>query len=54
MNEEHPGFKAVAARVAKRGGYSSEMANKIVAAGARAAGAKAKKANPRLKKVPGA
>ena len=49
----HPGFKAVAASVAKKQGISKERASAIVAAGARKAGAKAVKANPRLKKVSG-
>ena len=49
----HPGFKAVAASVAKKQGVSKERAAAIVAAGARKASAKAVKANPRLKKVSG-
>ena len=49
----HPGFKAVAAGIAKKQGISKERAGAIVAAGARKASAKAVKANPRLKKVSG-
>ncbi len=50
---KHPGFKAVAAGIAKKQGISVERANAILAAGARKAGAKAVKANPALKKVSG-
>ena len=53
MKKAHPGFKAVAASVAKKQGISKERASAIVAAGARKASAKAVKANPRLKKVTG-
>jgi len=49
----HPGFKAVAAGIAKKQGISKERAGAIVAAGARKASAKAVKANPRLKNVSG-
>jgi hypothetical protein len=49
----HPGFKAVAKKVAAKQGISKERASAIVAAGARKASAKAVKANPRLKKVSG-
>jgi hypothetical protein len=49
----HPGFKAVAAGIAKKQGISKEKASAIVAAGARKASAAAKKKNPRLKKVKG-
>lgn len=45
------GFKAAANSVAKKQGISKERANKIIAAGARNASAKAKRANPNLKKV---
>jgi len=50
---KHPGFRAVAAKVARKQGVSSERARAIVAAGARNASASAKKANPRLKRVKG-
>jgi len=49
----HPGFKKVAASIAKKQGVSKERAGAILAAGARKASAKAVKANPRLKKVSG-
>ena len=51
--KKHPGFKAVAASVAKKQGISKERASAIVAAGARKASKAAVKANPRLKKVSG-
>jgi hypothetical protein len=47
------GFKAAAASVAKRQGVSKGRADAIIAAGARNASAKAKRANPNLKKVKG-
>ena len=47
----HPGFKAVASGIAKREGVSKEAANRILASSSRNASAKAKQANPRLKKV---
>lgn len=47
----HPGFKKVAARVAKK--YGKKAAGAIVASAARKASAKAKKKNPRLKRVKG-
>lgn len=47
------GFKAAAASVAKKGGYSMKTADKIIASGARKASPAAKKANPNLKKVKG-
>ena len=50
----HPGFKAVQKKVAAKQGVSMERAGVIVAAGARKAGKKAVKANPRLKRVSGA
>ena len=49
----HPGFKAVAAKIAKKEGVSKDRAGAILAAGARKASAKAVKANPNLKKVSG-
>ena len=52
-SEKHPGFKAVAATIAKKQGIPVERAGAILAAGARKAGAKAIKANPSLKKVSG-
>jgi len=53
MKAKHPGFKAVAAGIAKKQGISVDRASAIVAAGARKAGKVAVKANPRLKKVSG-
>jgi len=44
------GFKAAAASV-QRQGHSKKAAQAIIAAGARNASAKAKRANPNLKKV---
>lgn len=49
----HPGFEAVAKKVAAKEGVSMERARAIVAAGARNASAKAKAKNPRLNKVKG-
>jgi hypothetical protein len=53
MAKAHPGFKSVARGIAKRQGVSQERAKKMLAAGTRKASAKAKKANPRLKRVKG-
>ena len=49
----HPGFKAVQKQIAKKGGYGMERAKAILAASSRKASKKAKKANPRLKRVKG-
>ena len=49
----HPGFKRVQAQIAKKQGIGMERAGAILAAGARKAGKKAVKANPRLKRVSG-
>jgi hypothetical protein len=51
--KEHPGFDAVSAGIAKKGKYNPAQADAILAASTRKAGAKAKKANPNLKKVKG-
>lgn len=48
----HPGFKAVQKKIAKKG-YGMERAGAILAASSRKASSKAKKANPRLKRVKG-
>jgi hypothetical protein len=48
----HPGFKAVQKRIAARG-YGMKRAGAILAAGSRGASAKAKRANPRLRRVKG-
>jgi hypothetical protein len=53
LKTAHPGFKKVAAGIAKKQGISKERAGAILAAGARKASAKAIKANPRLKKISG-
>jgi uncharacterized protein YoaH (UPF0181 family) len=47
------GFKAAAKSVEKKEGVSKGEADAIIAAGARNASKKAKKANPNLKKVKG-
>ena len=49
----HPGFKAVQAGIAKKGGYSMKAAGAILAAATRKAGPAARKANPRLNNVKG-
>jgi hypothetical protein len=51
--KNHPGFKSVQASIEKRGGYSKEAAGAILASATRKTSAKAKKANPRLKRVKG-
>lgn len=51
---KHPGFKSVQNSIAKKEGVSKERAGAILAASTRRASAKAKKANPNLKKVLGA
>ena len=50
---KHIGFKAAAAKAAKGAGVSLKRGAAIIAAGARKASAKAKRLNPRLKKVRG-
>lgn len=47
----HPGFKAVASKIAAKEGVSKKEAGAMLAASTRKASAKAKKANPRLKRV---
>lgn len=51
MAKSHPGFKAVAAKIASREGISGSRARAILASSTRHASAKAKRANPRLKRV---
>lgn len=51
--EKHPGFKKVQADIAKKEGISEERAGAILASSSRKASAKAKSANPNLKKVKG-
>lgn len=53
MPKAHPGFKAVQAQIAKKGGYSEKTAGAILASATRKASAKAHKENPRLNKVKG-
>lgn len=53
MKKAHPGFKAVAKKIAAKQGVSKESAGAILAAGARKASKAAVKANPALKKVSG-
>ena len=53
MAKSHPGFKAVASKIAAKQGISKERAGAELAASTRLASAKAKKANPRLKRVKG-
>lgn len=48
----HPGFKSVQASIQKEG-YSKKEAGAILAASTRNSSAKAKAANPRLKRVKG-
>ena len=53
MKKAHPGFKAVAEKIAAKQGVSKERAGAILAASARKASKAAVKANPRLKRVTG-
>lgn len=48
---KHPGFKAVASKIAKTQGISNKRASAILAASSRKASPGAKRRNPRLKKV---
>jgi len=52
-SKKHPGFKAVAKKIARKQGVSIKRASAILAASTRRASAKAKRANPRLKRVKG-
>jgi len=52
MAKSHPGFKAVQSKIEGEG-YSAKSAGAILASKTRGASAKAKKANPRLKRVRG-
>lgn len=51
--KSHPGFGKVADKIAKKQGISKYKASAILASSTRKASAKAKKSNPRLKKVKG-
>lgn len=48
---KHPGFEAVADKIARRQGVSKARARAELAASTRRASAGAKKRNPRLKRV---
>ena len=48
---KHPGFKAVQKKIAKK--YGMKAAGAILANASRKAGSKAKRANPRLRRVKG-
>lgn len=49
MKKKHPGFKAVQKKIAKK--YGMKKAGAILASATRKASAKAKRKNPRLRKV---
>ena len=53
MTKAHPGFKAVQGKIAKKEGVSEDRAGAILASASRHASTKAKRENPRLKKVKG-
>jgi len=53
MKNKHPGFEKVQASIAKKQGISKDKAGAILASATRNASKKAKKTNPRLKKVKG-
>ena len=50
-SKKHPGFKAVAAGMARKQGISTKEASAELAASSRGASRKAKAANPRLRRV---
>jgi len=52
-SKAHPGFEAMAVKIAARQGVSMERARGILAAGTRKASSAAKRKNPRLKRVKG-
>jgi hypothetical protein len=52
-SKAHPGFKAVAQKIARKQGVPLERAKAILAAKTRAASPAAKRANPRLLRVKG-
>ncbi len=51
--KSHPGFARVQSNISKKMGVSMERAGAILASSSRHASAKAKRANPRLKRVKG-
>lgn len=52
-NKAHPGFKTVQNKIMRQEGVSKEAAGAILANATRKTNVKAKKANPKLKKVRG-
>jgi len=52
--KSHPGFKAVQSKIAKKQGVSKERAGAILAGATRRQSSRAKKKNPRLRRVKGA
>ena len=48
---KHPGFKAVQSKIAEHMGIGKKRAGAMLSAGTRKASAKAKRKNPRFKKV---
>jgi hypothetical protein len=53
MKKKHPGFSAVASKIARKEGISKAKASAELAASTRKDSSKAKKANPDLKRVKG-
>ena len=53
MSKAHPGFAAVQAKIAKKGGYSKKAAGAILANASRKASPAAKKSKTRLNRVGG-
>ena len=53
MASKHPGFKAVAKKIAAKEGVSEDRAGAMLAASTRRASPAARKANPRLNRVRG-
>lgn len=49
--KKHPGFKSVAASIARKQGVSKKTASRELAASTRRASKSAKRSNPRLKRV---
>ena len=49
--KKHPGFKAVSKNIQKKAGVSKKSADAILAASSRKASTRAKRANPRLRRV---
>lgn len=54
MSKAHPGFGAVQKNIAAKENVSRDEAGAILASAGRKASAKAKKANPRLRRIKGA